>query len=116
MSAGTDGIRQNDERERSGFRCGVCRERHDRLPMSYSVKVPQAVAAIPKGELDGRVGFTLDQCVIDKRAFYIRWCAVGRRPHFEILNAAHPLAVEQKNGITMERVGEIAEWFLHPKL
>jgi hypothetical protein len=44
--------------------------------MSYSVKVPHAVAAIPEHELDRRVVFTLDQCVIDRRAFYLR----GRIP------------------------------------
>jgi hypothetical protein len=144
-------------------------------PMSYSVKVPSAVATIPESELDRRVVFTLDQCVIDNKAFYLRgripvpvigrdepfiwgvWAqvgepdfvrtnrmwriegreasppftgwlntpipiysdtlnlelrvltqVVGRRPHFELTDRAHPLAVEQKNGITMERVRAIA--------
>jgi hypothetical protein len=39
---------------------------------------------------------------------------VGQRPHFEIVDSAHPLAVEQRRGITMGRVQEIAEFFLHP--
>ncbi len=34
---------------------------------------------------------------------------VGRRPHFTPVDQDHPLAVEQRNGITMERVREIAE-------
>ena len=34
------------------------------------------VAAIPDAELDRRVVFTLDQCVIDQREFYLR----GRIP------------------------------------
>jgi hypothetical protein len=36
---------------------------------------------------------------------------VGRRPHFEVVDNAHPLAVEQRNGITMTRKKEIAEAF-----
>jgi hypothetical protein len=44
--------------------------------MSYSVKVPHAVTAIPAAELHRRVLFSLDQCVIDKREFYGR----GRIP------------------------------------
>jgi hypothetical protein len=164
-----------------GFRCRICRQWHERLPMSYSAKVAQAVAAIPEWQLDILVAFTLDQCVIDKQEFYIRgrivvpvfkqeepfiwgvWAKVdegdflranelwetegreneppfrgwlntpialyqgtmdlelrvrtqpvGQRPHFEIVDSGHPLAVEQRRGITMDRVREIAESFLHP--
>jgi hypothetical protein len=39
---------------------------------------------------------------------------VGRRPHFELADAMHPLAIEQQNGITQQRVQEIAEAFRHP--
>jgi hypothetical protein len=172
----------NSDAPAQGFSCTICHKWHDRLPMSYSVKVPSAVAAIPKSELDQRVVFTLDQCVIDRRQFYLRgripvpvidqaepfiwgvWAQVGepdfvranamwktegrekeksfrgwlntpiplyagtmslelsvqtqpvgRRPHFELVDSAHPLAVEQRNGITMTRVREIAEAFLHPR-
>ena len=38
---------------------------------------------------------------------------VGKRPHFTVVDEEHPLAVEQKNGITMRRVEEIAESMLH---
>jgi hypothetical protein len=38
---------------------------------------------------------------------------VGRRPHFIISNEHHPLAIEQRNGITLQRVQEIAEIILH---
>ncbi|RXH55287.1 hypothetical protein GRAN_4391 [Granulicella sibirica] len=38
---------------------------------------------------------------------------VGHRPHFAIANEQHPLAIEQRDGITMERVVEIAEMVLH---
>ena len=176
-----------DDAARPGFACGVCGQWHDRLPFSYSVKVPFAVAAIPAEELDRRVVFTLDQCVIDDRDFYLRgsipipvwekrdpfiwgvwarvsrvdfartnelwkvkgreaapaypgwldtkiplygetlYCeilglevrvltqVVGQRPHFELADAAHPLAVEQREGIFVQRVRDIAEAFLHPR-
>lgn len=172
----------HNDAARPGFECGVCGQWHDRLPFSYSVKVPHAVAAIPQEELDRRVVFTLDQCVIDDREFYLRgripvpvwgkrdlfiwgvWArvgprdfvrtnelwkvkgreagpayegwlntriplygetldlelrvltqVVGRRPHFELMDAAHLLAVEQREGISMQRVKNIAEAFLHPE-
>ncbi|WP_405013948.1 DUF2199 domain-containing protein [Kitasatospora sp. NBC_01539] len=40
---------------------------------------------------------------------------VGERPVVEIEPTDHPLAVEQRNGITMERVREIAGALLHPQ-
>jgi len=43
----------------------------------------------------------------------VHWRPPGNRPHIEIEPTEHPLAVEQRNGITMERVKEIAEFFLH---
>ncbi len=58
------------------FLCSVCHQWHDGPPMSYSFKVPLAVAEIPQSELDKRVQFTLDHCVIDERDFYLR----GRIP------------------------------------
>jgi len=39
---------------------------------------------------------------------------VGERPFIELEPTDHPLAVEQRHGITMERVREIAEALLHP--
>ncbi|GAA2105875.1 DUF2199 domain-containing protein [Kitasatospora saccharophila] len=39
---------------------------------------------------------------------------VGRRPYIELEPTSHPLAVEQRTGITLERVREIAEALLHP--
>lgn len=39
---------------------------------------------------------------------------VGRRPYIEIEPTDHPLAIEQRGGITMDRVKEIAEMVLHP--
>lgn len=40
---------------------------------------------------------------------------VGIRPFIELEPTDHPLAVEQRNGITMERVQQIAEMILHSK-
>jgi hypothetical protein len=39
---------------------------------------------------------------------------VGRRPLIELEHTDHPLAFEQRTGITMARVQEIAETLLHP--
>jgi hypothetical protein len=174
---------QSDEPQQQGFRCDICLEWHDALPWSYSVKVPLAAARIPDEELDRRVVFTLDQCVVDGLDFFLRgripvpvhghdqpfiwgvwakvssrdfvrtndlWKAngresepaysgwldtniplygdtcnlelrvrtqpVGRRPHFEMVDAAHPLSVEQREGVSVQRVQEIAQEFLHPKV
>jgi hypothetical protein len=40
--------------------------------------------------------------------------AVGQRPLVELEPTDHPLAVEQRMGITLARVQEIAETLLHP--
>lgn len=40
---------------------------------------------------------------------------VGVRPYVELEPTDHPLAVEQRTGITWDRVTEIAELVLHPK-
>jgi hypothetical protein len=39
---------------------------------------------------------------------------VGHRPQFTISDQSHPLAIEQRNGITLERAQEIAEMIFHP--
>ncbi len=39
----------------------------------------------------------------------------GRRPHFFIKDPSHPLAREQREGISLERLEEIAEHILHPE-
>jgi hypothetical protein len=48
-------------------------------------------------------------------AVRVRTQVVGRRPHFEVLDPAHPLAIEQRDGISMDRIRQIAEQILHPK-
>jgi hypothetical protein len=44
---------------------------------------------------------------------YVHTRAVGKRPFVELEPTDHPLAVEQRNGITWDRVREIAEMALH---
>ena len=39
---------------------------------------------------------------------------VGTRPHVVLEPTDHPLSVEQRSGITVRRVPEIAELLLHP--
>lgn len=46
-----------------------------------------------------------------KTMVYIR--RVGIRPYIELEPTDHPLAVEQRRGITIGRVQEIAEMILH---
>ncbi|WP_260844959.1 DUF2199 domain-containing protein [Streptomyces sp. SLBN-31] len=41
---------------------------------------------------------------------------LGQRPLIELEPTDHPLAVEQRTGITRDRVREIAEAVLHPKV
>jgi hypothetical protein len=164
----------------SGFACKICGERHDVLPLSYSVKAPLAAGAIPSEEMKERLVITPDECVIDGKDFYLRgripvpvigldepfiwgvwvevspksfiranelWTVkgreqepafpgwlnteiplfgdtlnlevmvrtqrVGERPQFTVVDQEHPLALEQRNGITMRRVEEIAEAMIH---
>lgn len=40
---------------------------------------------------------------------------VGRRPYIELEATDHPLAIEQRTGITLARVQEIAEIVMHPQ-
>jgi hypothetical protein len=44
---------------------------------------------------------------------HVRTRPVGQRPLIELEPTGHPLAVEQRTGITLERVQEIAETLLH---
>ena len=165
----------------TGFDCRVCGKHHDILPLSFSVKAPDAAIRIPEEEQASRVVITMDQCVIDQRDHFVRgriavpildypdepfiwgvwaelspkdfvrtnelwrtegreneppyvgWLAseifpyhntanlklrvqtmpVGRRPHFYIEDEEHPLGREQKDGITLARVQELAELILH---
>jgi hypothetical protein len=164
----------------TGFYCPTCAGRHTTLPLSFSVKAPLPVSAIPSWQIASRVVITPDQCVIDGIHFYLRgrivipvrdchepfiwgvWAqvsaknfyrthqlwstpgrenesafvgrlasdlplfgstlgmgvdvqtqVVGRRPHITVRSAGHPLGSEQREGITLARVEEIATALLH---
>jgi hypothetical protein len=45
----------------------------------------------------------------------VRTQAVGVRPNFVVKDVEHPLAIEQREGISRERVQEIAEMMWHRK-
>ncbi|MFJ5138836.1 DUF2199 domain-containing protein [Streptomyces sp. NPDC088707] len=45
---------------------------------------------------------------------YVHTRPVGQRPRVELEPTEHPLSVEQRTGITLARVREIAEIALHP--
>ncbi|MBE7159544.1 MAG: DUF2199 domain-containing protein [Rhodospirillales bacterium] len=163
------------------FLCRICGDRHSPLPLSFSVKAPQAVLRVPAEQRNTRIVITRDQCVIDGTSFFLRgripmpildsdqtfiwgvWAEVspksflathqlwnvkgrerqpaykawldtelvsynattlnleiavhtqpvGRRPHFEVLAAEHPLALEQRAGVPLVRVEQIASVVWH---
>jgi len=164
----------------TGFACSVCGERHDVLPLNYSINAPQAVMTIPSEEIESRIVLTADQCVIDSSSFYLRgrilipveeldqpfvwgvWAeispasflranevwhtegreqeppfpgwlntdlflfgstlnlevdvhtqAVGQRPQFTVRDTNHPLARQQREGLTIEQIQDIAEMIFH---
>lgn len=47
-------------------------------------------------------------------ATHVHTSPVGKRPTIELEPTDHPLAIEQRDGITMARVRVIAESLLHP--
>ena len=163
------------------YRCRICGELHDELPLHYGAVAPFVYYDVPEAERESRVLLTSDQCVIDDEHFfvvgnidipvtghdqlfswdvwvslsranftrahqlwttagreseppYFGWLStrlpgypetlllktrvhtreVGRRPLVELEATDHPLAVEQRTGITWDRVQEIAELVLHP--
>jgi hypothetical protein len=71
--------------------------------MAWGPDAPVYWHGIPEPERRRRVELTPDLCVIDGE----HW--------FELEPTEHPLAVEQRTGITMERVREIAERLVHPQ-
>lgn len=55
-----------------GFRCGVCGEYHDELPMDIAFMHPAEYFTVPEQERAARVYFNEDYCVIDNEVFVIR--------------------------------------------
>ncbi len=163
------------------FICSRCGQVHEGPPLAYGADYPEAWAAVPEAQRRRRVVLSEEQCIIDKKDFYVRarlvipvvdgpepfewgvWVSlgqksfmrmaevwstpgreseppypgwlqtelpgypptlnlkgkvhtrpVGERPTLELDSIDHPLVAEQRRGITMQRVREIAELLLHP--
>jgi hypothetical protein len=165
-----------------GWRCSLCGEYHDEMPLVYGPEAPEAWVAIHPLERSARGELTPDVCVLDDRHYFIRgrleipilgseehfawlvwtslrqadfrragelWNApgreaeppyfgwlntdlravygqsslnlktnvhtrpVGQRPFVEVEPTNHPLALEQRAGMTWARVQAIAEQLLH---
>ena len=63
-----------------------------------------------RGWLDTQIPIFGDTVNLEVR---VETQVVGRRPHFFVVDGEHPLAVQQRDGISMQRVVEIAEMVLH---
>ena len=166
---------------RGGFTCSRCGQVHEGPPLAYGADYPDAWDAVPEAERRTRVVMSEEQCIIDKRDFFVRarivipvvdgpgplewgvWVSlskqsflrmaalwstpgrereppyfgwlqtelpgypstlnlktrihtrpVGERPTAELEPTDHPLVREQRDGITTQRVREIAALLLHP--
>ena len=163
-----------------GFTCATCGKFHDELPLSFGPRAPDAWGGVPEHERSKRTELSSDQCVIDRKHFFVLgrivipitdhpdpfvWLAwvslsegcfirtqelwgtegrekeqpyfgwlsnslpyepstlhlktlvhtqpVGQRPLIELEPTDHPLALEQRHGITLHRAQQIAEQLLH---
>jgi hypothetical protein len=161
------------------FKCTTCGEIHKGIP-AFGADRPLSYFEIPEGERDKRCDCSSDDCVIDKKWFFVRgnieipvhgeedpfiwgvWVSLSEEsfhkwiecfdkekrsdigPFFGWLNASlkpypdtvnlktkvhlrdkrtrpfielepidHPLAIEQRNGISKERVAEIYSIMMH---
>ena len=161
------------------WECSICGAEHEDLPLCYGVEAPWR-ALVPEAEFNCRVELTKDQCVVDKKDFFIRghieipiqgcsefvafsvWSSLseksflhmcdrweapdrasdppyfgwlctpipvypstlllklsvqsrppGLTPLFTTELTDHPLALDQHNGINMERWNQLAHSLLH---
>ncbi len=74
-----------------GYLCRCCGKYHDELPMSYGSPVPDYCYDIPSEEQESRIEMNEDLCIV------------------ELEPTDHPLAIEQREGVTVERIKQIAE-------
>ena len=163
------------------FTCSRCGQVHEGPPLAYGADYPEAWTEVPEAQRSRRVVMGEEQCIIDRRDFYVRarlvipvvdgpgpfewgvWVSlgqrsflrmaevfatpgreseppypawlqtelpgypptvslkgwlqtrpVGERPTFALEAADHPLAREQRDGVTAQWVRELAEKLLHP--
>ena len=54
-----------------GWRCGLCDEEHDELPLVYGADAPWRML-VPEDEFDGRVELDDGLCVVDREYFFVR--------------------------------------------
>lgn len=75
----------------------------------WTVEGREAEPAFP-GWLDSEVALFGDTINLEVEVLTQR---IGRRPHYAVVDPAHPLAAEQRQGISLERARQIAELMLH---
>lgn len=103
-----------------GYRCQSCGELHEGRPLAYGLAAPdywhEGLAADQLSELwasDGRdaeppyFGYLSNQIAAYPVSTLDLKCHVHTQP------TDHPLAVEQRSGITLDRVRQIAETVRH---
>jgi hypothetical protein len=54
------------------FTCSRCGQVHEGPPLAYAADYPEAWAAVPEAERRRRVVMGEEQCIIDKRDFFVR--------------------------------------------
>lgn len=53
------------------WKCGTCGVEHDDIPTCFGIEAPWR-ALVPETEFDQRVELSPDQCVVDRKTFFIR--------------------------------------------
>ena len=91
-----------------GFQCARCGEWHDELPMAFAAEAPayweQAYVQTWMGPYSSTLGLEAE----------LHTQPIGVRPLVELAPSDHPLAREQREGIDMARVAELAAAAMHP--
>ncbi|MGL9623950.1 DUF2199 domain-containing protein [Bradyrhizobium sp. U531] len=108
------------------FKCSCCDEWHEGMP-GYSADAPLYFYAIPADERAQRCALDADTCIVDDEYFFARGCLEipvhgaselplyprtenlktrlhlrnGFRPYIELEPTDHPLALEQRLGISV---------------
>ena len=107
----------------NGYTCATCGDFHAGLPLAYGAAVPLLWESIPENEREVRGVLSSDLCwlstslpcypdTLNLKA-QVQTRPLGMRPYVELEPTDHPLAMEQRTGISIERVREIAECVLH---
>jgi hypothetical protein len=54
-----------------GYTCHACGAHHEERPTSFLADLPAAVTQVPENERSARVEAGSDQCILDKKHFFI---------------------------------------------